>query len=367
MVHDYTEGGFMQTRIWTILLCVITIAVLTPGVRGQTNVGRQPIARIGDQLLYPEDLLPSIAGQLFQLKNQEYELQSKELEKIVNERLLESAAKRNGLSTDVFLEQKVYRKLPVPTTNEVEAFYLGQKNQINRPFNEVKPQMQEALSEARRQQAREEYLDKLRGESNITILLPHSRIDVAVDPSRLRGDPGAPVTIVEFSDFQCPFCRAAQQTVREVVNKYRGRVRLSYRDFPLRQVHPLAQQAAEAARCAGEQNKFWEYHDLLFSGQSKLDQAGLIESARTVRLDLNRFSECLASSKFKAAVDSDFQAGLKAGLSGTPAFYIDGILLSGVQPLSAFEKLIDAELAAAESKNLDKSESRSEDVFFGRN
>jgi protein-disulfide isomerase len=342
----------MQLRISTIILCVIPIAVLAPGVRGQTNAARQPIARVGDQLIYAEDLLPAIGGQLFQFKNQEYELKSKELENIVNERLLESAAKGKNISTDAFLEQTVYRHLAPPTANEVEAFYLAQKSQINRPLNEVKSQMEQALTEARRQQARQEYLDKLRGESSVAVLLPTPRIDVAPDPSRLRGNPDARVTIVVFSDFQCPFCQAAELTVKKVIDKYKDRVRFSYRDFPLRQIHPLAQQAAEAARCAGEQNKFWEYHDLLYADQTKLDKAGLMENARTVGLDLNRFSACLASGKFEAPVESDVQAGLKAGVSGTPAFYIDGILLSGAQPFSAFEKIIDAELAPAESKKI---------------
>lgn len=356
----------MHFHISTILLCLVSITVLEPGIRGQSTASREPVARIGDQTLYEGDLLPSVGGQLFQLKNQEYELKSRELENLVNQRLLESAAKRKGLSTDALLEQTVYRNLPSPTPNEVEAFYLAQKDQINRPFSEVKSQMEQALIEARRQQAREELLNKLRPESSVVILLPRPRIDIATDSFRLRGNPNAPVTIVEFSDFRCPFCRAAEPTIKEVLEKYKDKVRLSYRDFPLERIHAQAKQAAEAARCAGEQNKFWEYHDLLYADQAKLDQPGLTENARTTGLDLNRFSTCLASHKFKASVDSDFQAGLKAGVSGTPAFYIDGIFLSGAQPLSAFEKIIDAELAAAESKKSENNELRSEDVSFGR-
>jgi protein-disulfide isomerase len=340
----------MQFRISTMILCLIPIAALTPGMCGQASASREPIARMGDQAIYEEDLLPSIGGKLFQLKTQEYELKSRELDDLLSQRLLECAAKRKGLSTDAFLEQMVYRSLPSPNPNEVEAFYLAQKDHVNQPFSEIKSQMEQALIEARRQQARQELLNKLRQASNVAILLPRPRIDVATDPSRLRGNPDAPVTMVEFSDFQCPFCRTAEPTVKEVLAKYKDKIRFSYRDFPLKQIHPLAEQAAEAARCAGEQNKFWEYHDLLYGDQTTLDQASLTEIARTVGLDLNRFSACLASGKFKAPVDSDFQAGIRAGVSGTPAFYINGVFLSGAQPLSAFEKIIDTELAAAESK-----------------
>jgi protein-disulfide isomerase len=340
----------MQFRISTIIFCLIPAAVLAPGVRGQTCDSHEPIARIGDQAIYDEDLLPSIGGQLFRLKNQEYELKSKELENLVNQRLLESTAKSKGLSTDAFLEQTVDRTLPPPTPSEVEAYYLAQKDQINRPLSEVKPQMEQALMEARRQQARQNYLDSLRQKSSVAILLPRPKIEVAADPSRLRGNPDAPVTIIEFSDFQCPFCRTAEPTIKEVLDKYKDKVRFSYRDFPLKQIHPYSEQAAEASRCAGEQGKFWEYHDLLYANQAKLDQAGLTEHARAVGLDVERFSTCLASGKFKAPVDSDFQAGIRAGVSGTPAFYIDGVFLSGAQPVSAFEKIIHTELTAAESK-----------------
>jgi protein-disulfide isomerase len=340
----------MQLGILTIIFCLIPVAVLAPGAQGQTGASREPIARIGDQAIYDADLLPSIGGQLFQLKNQEYELKSKELEKLVNQRLLESAAKGKGLSTDAFLEQTVDRTLPPPTPGEVEAYYLAQKDQINRPLSEVKPQMEQALMEAKRQQARQDYLDSLQQKSSVAILLPRPKIDVAADPSRLRGNPDAPVTIVEFSDFQCPYCRTAEPTIREVLDKYKDKVRFSYRDFPLKRIHPQAEQAAEASRCAGEQGKFWEYHDLLYANQAKLDQAGLTEHARTVGLDVDRFSTCLASGKFEASIDSDLQGGIRAGVSGTPAFYIDGVFLSGAQPVSAFEKIIRTELTAVESK-----------------
>jgi protein-disulfide isomerase len=156
---------------------------------------------------------------------------------------------------------------------------------------------------------------------------------------------------VEFSDFQCPYCRAAQPTIKKVLDTYKDKVRLGYRDFPLKQIHAQAEQAAGASRCAAEQSRFWEYHDLLYANQAKLDQAGLTEHARTAGLDVDRFSTCLVLGKFKVPIESDIQAGIKAGVSGTPAFYINGIFLSGTQPVSAFEKVIDAELAATRSQS----------------
>ena len=147
-------------------------------------------------------------------------------------------------------------------------------------------------------------------------------MEVTADPMRLRGNPDAPVTIVEFSDFQCPYCQIAQATVKELLEKYKGKVRLGFRDLPLRQIHPQAQLAAEASRCAAEQGKFWEYHDLLFAGQ-KLDTAGLTAHAGNAGLDVERFEGCLKSEKYTPMIENDLQMGMKAGVTGTPAFFIN--------------------------------------------
>src|SRR5262249_49339264 len=153
-----------------------------------------------------------------------------------------------------------------------------------------------------------------------------------------------PITIVEFSDFQCPYCQGVEPTLKQLLAKYEGRVSLGYRDFPLSQIHPQAQLAAEASRCAAEQARFWEYHDLLFANQSMLQEPGLIESARRLGLDEKLFASCLTSGKFRSQVQSDYQDGLKAGVTGTPAVFINGIFLSGNQPIADFSRIIEDEL-----------------------
>ena len=128
-------------------------------------------------------------------------------------------------------------------------------------------------------------------------------------------------------------------------SKYEGRVSLAYRDLPLRDIHPQAQMAAEASRCAGEQGKFWEYHDLLFENPNKLNREGLVEQARSLKLDEKQFDSCLSSGKYKAQVEHDRQLGMRAGLTGTPGFFINGNMLSGNLPQDSFEKVIQSELA----------------------
>jgi len=330
----------------------VTIAVvaLASALGAQTSPPREPVARIGDQVIYDEDLLPSIAGQLFQIKNQEYDIKTKALESVLNQRALEAAAKGKGLSTDAFLEQTVDRNVPPPSPGEIEAYYLAQKDRINQPLIEIRPGLEMALTQAKRQQARQEFIEQLRKNSGVAIYLHRPKIEIVADPARIRGSSNAPVTIVEFGDFQCPFCQAVQPTLKGIMDKYQGKVRLGFRDFPLRQIHPQAQQAAEAGRCAGEQGKFWEYHDLLYVNQARLDVNSLKDQARTAALNEEQFSSCLASGKFKSQIESDVQSGTGAGITGTPAFYINGVPLTGAQPASEFEKIIDAELAHAESR-----------------
>ena len=334
-----TQGS--QSRA---ILGVAAVIGLWLPLGAQTIPARQPLARIGDQTIYAGDLQASIGAQLLQLKNQEYELYRNALTNLLNQRVLEDEATRKGLSAAALLDQ-VDRSVRQPTASEIETYYLAQKASFHRPLIEVRMQVEQALVQAKRQQARQDYLEQLRQNAGVAILLTRPRVDVTVDPLRLRGNPDAPVTIVEFADFECPYSQLVEQSLKEVLEKYKGRARLGFRDFPLSHIHPQAQQAAEASRCAGEQGKFWEYHDLLFATQGKLDLAGLTDQARAAGLELERFTACLSGGKFKTSVNADLQIGMASGVTGTPAFYINGVPLSGAQSPDAFELIIESELA----------------------
>jgi len=259
-------------------------------------------------------------------------------------------AKKKGIPTEKVLEQEVDAKVPEPTEAELKALYIVQKQQLGKPFDEIKPQLLQLLKKSKIQEAREDYYKRLREQAGVSIFLQKPKVQVAYDPARLRGDPKAPVVIVEFSDFQCPYCQSVQPTLKSLLAKYEGRVSLAYRDLPVRDIHPQAELAAEASRCAGEQGKFWEYHDLLFANQNKLDRPGLLDQAHGLKLDEKQFDSCLSSGKYAAQIEQDRQLGLRAGVAGTPGFFVNGSLLSGNQPQDAFEKLIQAELAASKEK-----------------
>jgi protein-disulfide isomerase len=341
-VFGYTFSTMSRFRIPALLL-FFALSGTAVSQKADAPNSKQPVATVDGQNIYDEDLASAAEGQLQPLRNQEYEIKRKALDAVIERKLLEAAAKKKGLTTEKLLEQEVESKIPDPSDAEVEAYYLG-SGRINRPFADVKNALRPSLKQARVQQARQDYIKTLRADSKVVVLLSAPKIEVAFDPARVRGNPKAPVMIVEFSDFQCPYCRQVESTVKELLAKYGDKVSLSYRDFPLTAIHSQAQIAAVASRCALEQGKFWEYHDQLFAA-SKLEKDALIEYARNLKLDDKQFESCLTSEKYKADIDKDLQEGRKAGVTGTPGFFINGVELSGAQGQDAFTRVIDDELS----------------------
>jgi len=332
-------------------LCLFVAVLLMPICSLAQSSGAaksiETLATVGGQPVTEDDLLPSIASKLISLRNLEYQMKKQALDNLIDQRLLEAEAKKKGISADKLLEQEVDTKVGEPTDAELNAYYLAQKAELNRPFNDVKAQVEPSLRQAKVQQARQAFYAHLREQAKVVVLLSPPRVEVGFDPARVRGNLKAKVMIVEFSDFQCPYCGGVQATLQSVLAKHPDTVALAYRDMPMSKIHPFARKAAEAARCAGEQGKFWEYHDLLFADQSKLDQDGLMDKARTLKLDEQQFESCLSGEKFKAQIQQDSQDGMRAGVSGTPGFFINGIFMSGSQPESAFENLVQEQLSAS--------------------
>ena len=172
------------------------------------------------------------------------------------------------------------------------------------------------------------------------------RYDVATDGFPSMGPADAPIVIVEFSDFQCPFCqRFYAQTFKQLMAAYPGKIRFVYRHLPLTSIHPEAFPAAEASMCANEQNAFWPFHDKIFENQDKLGSDLYLQIASGLNLDTNAFEECVNTNKYKDLVQMDSDFALSLGVQSTPTFFINGLALVGAQPLTAFTQVIDKELA----------------------
>ena len=173
-------------------------------------------------------------------------------------------------------------------------------------------------------------------------------IELAGAPS--KGPDGAPVTIVEFSDFHCPYCRGVQSTLDQLLAKYPTQVRLVYKHFPIDSLHPQARRVADASWCAQQQHKFWEFHDAVYASAPDASAAAIAGFASKAGLDLKAFDACVASGKADPIVQAHIDEGQHYGVSGTPGFFVNGRLLSGAVPLSAFSEVIDEELAASKAK-----------------
>jgi protein-disulfide isomerase len=319
----------------------------TPDAAGKTA----PVARIAGEVITAEELDKSIRNELNDLEQKTYDLRKQGLDQLINQRLVDQKAKAAGKDATEYFRGEVMAKVAEPKEEEVRALYEGAKaaKQIDQPFDKMKDQIVNFLKQQKAQAIASQYLEQLRAEAKVEILLPAylpPKVEVeAVGPS--KGPADAPITIVEFSDFQCPFCAKAEPTVKDLMEleKYKGKIRLVFRDFPL-EFHKLAPKAAEAAHCAGDQDKYWEMHGRLFAGNTKLEVTDLKGYARELKLDAGRFDKCLDAGEKAKIVEENFKAGRAAGVTGTPAFFINGRLISGAQPLEAFKTIIDAELAA---------------------
>jgi protein-disulfide isomerase len=173
-----------------------------------------------------------------------------------------------------------------------------------------------------------------------------ANVDVSVDDDPAWGPTDAPVIIVEFGDYQCPYCKQFHdETLPQISETYEGQIRFVFRDFPLSGVHPWAQKAAEASECADDQERFWDYHDLLWANQSALDVDSLEAYAAQLGLDTATFDDCLDSGANAEEVQNDFEDGVSYGVAGTPTFFVNGIKVVGAQPFSVFQTMIDSLLA----------------------
>jgi protein-disulfide isomerase len=278
-----------------------------------------------------------------------YAQKARALDRLVEKRLLEARAKKEGITVDALLDREVDRKVLEPSEEAMRAVYDQTKanGRALPPFSEVKGEIATFLKGQSAQDVRQALVTQLRAASKVESLLPPlllPRVAFKADgPS--RGEAGAPITIVEFSDYECDFCGRAEATVREVLTAYKGKVRLVHQAFPL-SIHPRAPKAAEAALCAGEQGRYWEMHDSLLANQGALGADDLKGRARALQLDLTRFDACLDTGRMAPAVESSRKLGEGIGVNSTPSFFVNGRPLSGSQPFERFKELVDHELAA---------------------
>ncbi|MEQ1761072.1 MAG: thioredoxin domain-containing protein [Vicinamibacterales bacterium] len=270
------------------------------------------------------------------------------LDAIIGDEIIARAAKAKGLSIEQFLRDEITKRVTPIADGDVEAFYEANKAQAEgQPLAQVRSAIVELLEREHRDDARLALLADLRkdaGASVIALQPPRRPVEVLPgDPT--RGPASAAVTIVEFSDYQCPFCARVTPVLARIRATYGDRVRIVWKDFPLEEIHPRALMLASAARCAGEQKKYWEFHDYVFANQDTASTAAVNDLARQSGLDAAALSACVASKRHEHAVADGQFAGHGLGVDSTPTFFINGRRVAGAQPYDVIARVIDDELS----------------------
>jgi protein-disulfide isomerase len=343
-----------------ILLClssvlvVMLVAASADAQRSEAGKATAPSAVVKGEVLAEVDSVPitkdeiekALAVQLSKLEEQIYTLKKQRLDAMIVERLIAKESAKRNVSEAALLDAEVTSKVGLVTEQEINAFY--QANNLPKDDDQTRrEQVRSRLQSQKIAAQREAFVKRLRSQAKVAVYLnppPVQRIQMNVDGAPFVGAADAPVTIVEFSDFHCPFCQRAEDTVAQILSRYGDRVRVMWRDYPVDNLHPQSRKAHEAARCASDQGKFWPYQKALFAGPPKQpDQLPVV--AQGTGLDTARFKACLESGKHQAAVQKDVEEGKRLDVTGTPTFFINGRVLVGAQPLEAFVRVIDDELA----------------------
>ena len=348
----------LKTVFFSCLLLSCTLPVVA---QQQTMLKSRAVAMFNNTPITEDDLRKAAAEDLDKLDIQvqqmsanlartEHQILETNLFRLLEDKLFEAEASKRGITKEAFLEKELAGKIKEPSDQEIQTFYEANKQRLNKPLDQAADQIRQYLRAENRGKAMGEIADRLKAEYGVTVLLPPLRAKVGTEGSPSRGPKEAPVTIVEFSDFQCPYCARLTKTLKEVAAKYGDQVRVVYRHFPVSQIHPLAEKAAEASLCAADQDHFWEMHDLMFETQDKLKDEDLKAEAAKLKLDAGAFDTCLSSGKYAERVKQDQREGYTLGVAVTPALFINGRFFSGALPVSDISKMIDEEIRLQSSR-----------------
>lgn len=342
-----------------LVLLAILVAPQLFGVQVESSGEPSVVAIVDGVDISQEELEAEAAAQLDQVeatrlqcetdaRSQRHTVLENAVERAVRKRLLEAEAESRGIDSDAVVGE-IRKGVPETTQEEIDSWWEANNSRVQKPKEDVEEQIKQLLTSQRQQKVETSFFEALKDRYGVSYLLEPLRFEVAYEGFPSTGPDDAAVTIVEFSDFECPYCKRVLPTIEQVKNNFRGQVRFVFRQYPL-SMHANAAKAAEASLCANDQGKFWEMHDLLFEEQRKLTIADLKDKASRLELDGEVFGECLDSSKYAEQVSTDVVEGSKAGVSGTPAMFVNGRFLSGAVPYEKLAKIVSEEIRRAATK-----------------
>ncbi|MEG3639433.1 thioredoxin domain-containing protein [Magnetococcus sp. PR-3] len=323
----------------------LALAMMVP-LSGIVHAGSPVVGQMGDWKVTLEEVDKSIAGELYELEIKIFEARAKALDGMMVEHLLASEAKKQGITIDQLEKKEVNDKITPVSDAQISQFIKQNGARLPNGGVGMESRVKEYMEEAQAKKFRAMLLQQLMADLAVTTNLPEPeepRYTLTSEMKPALGPANAPVTIVEFSDFECPYCRKVQPALQKIKETYGDRVKLVFRHYPL-SFHKKAPLASKASMCAGDQKQFWAYHDALFEEGVDLNRAGLDKVAMTLKMDMATFKACLDSDKYQAKLDADLAEGQALGVTGTPTFFVNGRKSSGALPYGSLKQMVDQEL-----------------------
>jgi protein-disulfide isomerase len=324
----------MRRIILTTLAVAMTTAVWADG----------PLATVGTATIDRATVEKHIKAKLLEIENERYEAMKDGLDELVSESLMTQEAKARNITVEALVKAEVTDKITAATDDEIKKVYDENKEALqNAPLDSVKGKIVDYLKAQRSGTRQQAFVDELKKKYPTKISLSAPKIEVGTGGRPVLGPANAPITIIEFSDYECPFCKRAEPALEQVFSTYKDKVKFVYRHYPL-PFHQNARPASIAALCANPQGKYWEYHKKVFASPSLAVDA-LNQIAKDLNLDMTKFAACMKDPEVSKMIDKDLEDGQAVGVNGTPAFFVNGRMLSGAQPFEKFKELINQALA----------------------
>jgi protein-disulfide isomerase len=334
-----------------LVLLVPVLALAATGCSRAPSAGpdadpKAVVARVDGHAITQKEVDARAAGELQRIEDQQYDARRNALEEIISERLLDAQAAAQGLSRDELLRREIDGKVARPSREDVAAVYERNKDRVGgRTLAEVAPEIERSIVKQASADRTQAFMQELRRKAKVVVDLAQPRTEVAIPAdARTLGPARAPVTMVEFSDYLCPYCQHAQGVVDEVLDRNAGKVRFVHRDFLLGR--PRSMAVARAAQCAADQGKFWDYRHGLLARPGDWSDSDLIRRAEPLGLDRASFQACLSSDRHDKAILDSSEQGNQLGVNSTPTFFINGRRVTGARTVEQLQEIIDSELKA---------------------
>jgi protein-disulfide isomerase len=326
------------------LLAAASLACAQEPAAAAAAPDQDVVAKIGDEVITAAELETMVGPSLVKLRQDIYDTTVAQLKQQIFDRLVGEQATAAGLTRAQYLKQQVDDKVGEVDEGEIVKLMSMYRSRLSQDDAQAREQVIQALKQQQMAVQQVALMDRLFAEAGVEILLEPPRVEIAVPagtPS--RGPATAPVVMVEYTDYQCPYCARVQPVLDQLLERYDGKLRHVFKNLPL-PMHAEAQVASEAALCAGDQDKYWEFHNWLFKNQRNISRETMLGAAAELGMDTELFSACVDQGTYTERVDADMREARSFGITGTPGFLINGRVLSGAQPIEAFEAIIDEEL-----------------------